>query len=67
MKITVLGSGGWGTALSLLLLDNGNDVTLWSFLEKEAETLRATRENPMLQGVPPAGRGGGCGERGQGY
>ena len=23
MKITVLGSGGWGTALSLLLLDNG--------------------------------------------
>ena len=52
MKITVLGSGGWGTALSLLLLDNGNDVTLWSFLEKEAETLRATRENPMLQGVP---------------
>ena len=52
MKITVLGSGGWGTALSLLLLDNGNDVTLWSFLEKEAETLRAPRENPMLQGVP---------------
>ncbi len=51
MKITVLGSGGWGTALSLLLLDNGNDVTLWSFLEKEAETLRATRENPMLKGV----------------
>lgn len=51
MKITVLGSGGWGTALSLLLLDNGNDVTLWSFLEKEAEVLRATRENPMLKGV----------------
>ena len=52
MKITVLGSGGWGTALSLLLLDNGNDVTLWSFLEKEAEALRETRENPMLKGVP---------------
>ena len=51
MKITVLGSGGWGTALSLLLLDNGNDVTLWSFLEKEAEVLRETRENPMLKGV----------------
>jgi len=51
MKITVLGSGGWGTALSVLLLDNGNDVTLWSFLEKEAEVLRETRENPMLKGV----------------
>ena len=52
MKITVLGSGGWGTALSILLLDNGNDVTLWSFLESEAETLRTTHENPMLKGVP---------------
>ena len=31
MKITVLGSGGWGTALALLLLENGNDVTLWSY------------------------------------
>ena len=51
MKVTVLGSGGWGTALSLLLLDNGNDVTLWSFSEEEAENLRATRENPMLKGV----------------
>ena len=52
VKITVLGSGGWGTALALLLLDNGNDVTLWSFDEKEAETLRRTGENPMLKGVP---------------
>ena len=52
MKITVLGSGGWGTALAILLLDNGNDVTLWSFLEKEAQVLRETRENPMLKGVP---------------
>ena len=52
MKITVLGSGGWGTALAILLLDNGNDVTLWSFLEQEAEVLRETRENPMLKGVP---------------
>ena len=52
MKITVLGSGGWGTALALLLLDNGNDVTLWSFDPKEAEVLRRKRENPLLSGVP---------------
>lgn len=52
MKITVLGSGGWGTALSLLLHGNGNEVTLWSFDAKEAEILRTTRENPMLKGVP---------------
>ena len=52
MKITVLGSGGWGTALALLLKDNGNDVTLWSHTEEESRLLREKRENPMLKGVP---------------
>ena len=52
MKITVLGSGAWGTALALLLLENGNDVTLWSYTEEESSVLRETRENPMLKGVP---------------
>ncbi len=51
MKISVVGSGGWGTALALLLLENGNDVTLWSFSEKECETIRQTGENPFLKGV----------------
>ncbi len=51
MKITVVGSGGWGTALALLLLENGNDVTLWSFHEAESNILRETRENPLLKGV----------------
>ena len=51
MKITVLGSGGWGTALALLLLDNGNDVTLWSYRKDEAAHLRETRENRLLKGV----------------
>ncbi len=52
MKVCVLGSGGWGTALSLVLLENGHDVTLWSFAKEEYETLRQTGENPMLKGVP---------------
>ena len=51
MKITVIGSGAWGTALALLLRENGHQVTLWSFLASEAETLRRERENPMLKGV----------------
>ena len=51
MKITVVGSGGWGTALALLLLENGNDVTLWSHRESTCETLRSTHENPLLKGV----------------
>ena len=52
MKITVLGSGGWGTALALLLTDNGNDVTLWSRSRETSELLERNRENPRLAGVP---------------
>ena len=29
-NIGVLGAGSWGTALSVLLHDNGNQVTIWS-------------------------------------
>ena len=39
MTITVLGSGGWGTALALVLLENGHQVRLWSYLEEESATL----------------------------
>ena len=52
MKVAVIGSGGWGTALAMLLLENGNDVTLWSYAEEESRVLRETGENPMLKGVP---------------
>ena len=52
MKVTVLGSGAWGTALAMLLLENGNDVTLWSYTEAESKVLRETHENPFLKGVP---------------
>jgi len=52
MKTTVLGSGGWGTALALVLLENGHDVTLWSYNDAESAVLRETGENPMLKGVP---------------
>ena len=52
MKVSVIGSGGWGTALALLLLENGHDVTLWSYSEAESQVLREKRENPVLKGVP---------------
>ena len=52
MNVTVLGSGGWGTALALLLLENGHKVTLWSYKEEESAALREKRENPVLPGVP---------------
>lgn len=51
MKAVVLGSGGWGTALAMVLCDNGHDVTLWSHNSAKAEEMARTRENPLLKGV----------------
>lgn len=51
MKILVAGSGGWGTALSMLLLKNGHEVSLWSYCGEESAALAATRENPFLPGI----------------
>lgn len=51
MKVSVIGSGGWGTALALVLLENGSDVTMWSYTQEEYEVLAQNRENPMLKGV----------------
>lgn len=51
MKAVVLGSGGWGTALSMVLCGNGHDVTLWSHSPEKAKILTEQRENPLLKGV----------------
>jgi len=57
MKISVLSDGGWGTALALVLCDNGHDVTLWGPFPDYIEEMRRTRKNErFLKGVdlPPA-------------
>ena len=51
MKAVVLGSGGWGTALSQVLCDNGHETYLWSHITAKAEEMAKTRENPLLKGV----------------
>ncbi len=51
-KIGVIGAGSWGLALSLLLYNNGNEITLWSYLESDAETIRTEHElKDKLPGV----------------
>ena len=51
MNITVVGSGGWGTALALLLRNNGHSVTLWSFAQSEIDYIQTHHENALLKGV----------------
>ena len=51
MKTVVLGSGGWGTALSLVLCDNGHETWLWGHNAANMADMAEKRENPLLKGV----------------
>lgn len=51
-KVGVLGAGAWGIALAVQLKNNGNDVTIWSILQKEVDMLKNDRENSVtLPGI----------------
>ncbi len=52
-RISVLGAGSWGTALSVLLHKNGHAVTLWEFQSEVAAKLRDEGVNhDFLPGIP---------------
>lgn len=51
MKAVVLGSGGWGTALSQVLCDNGHTTALWSRNAAKAAEMERSRKNPLLGDV----------------
>lgn len=44
-KVSILGAGGWGTALAIVLNSNKHDVTLWEIDKEYAHTLDEYREN----------------------
>ena len=44
--IAVLGAGSWGSALALLLAQNGNSVKLWCKDSDLARTIRSEKMNP---------------------
>ncbi len=51
-NIGILGAGSWGTALAILLENNGHQVQVWSALEEEVEMLRQDHEHAAkLPGV----------------
>ena len=51
MRIGILGSGTWGTALGRVLAENEHQVTIWSCFPQETENLKTTRRHPNLPGV----------------
>jgi len=52
MNISVIGSGGWGTAISALLCRNGHTVTLWSWKQEESDAIAKNKENKeFLPGI----------------
>jgi len=50
-KIGVIGAGSWGTALAVLLANNGHEVTMWSKLPAEIDMLKNDRQLASLEGV----------------
>jgi glycerol-3-phosphate dehydrogenase (NAD(P)+) len=45
--ISIIGAGGWGTALAITMARHGKDVRLWAYESYLVETMIATRENVL--------------------
>jgi glycerol-3-phosphate dehydrogenase (NAD(P)+) len=43
--VAVLGAGSWGSALSMVLADNGHDVRLWSHNPEQVKEINAEHSN----------------------
>ncbi|MDH5717531.1 MAG: NAD(P)H-dependent glycerol-3-phosphate dehydrogenase [Spirochaetia bacterium] len=48
MNVVILGAGSFGTALALVLADNGHRVKIWSHLEEIAKEINEKRENAIF-------------------
>ena len=43
MNISVIGSGGWGTAVAVMLAKKGYNIKLWSWVQEETDRLNRDR------------------------
>lgn len=44
-KVAVLGAGSWGTALAMVLVENGHDVTIWGHHAAQMEEMNTQHTN----------------------
>ncbi|HEX7192686.1 MAG TPA: NAD(P)H-dependent glycerol-3-phosphate dehydrogenase [Thermoanaerobaculia bacterium] len=52
MKLSVIGAGSFGTAMSVVAARNNNEIVLWAHDPKVAESIRETHTNPFyLPGI----------------
>lgn len=50
MKVTILGTGAYGLALSKILVENKNEVVMWTTFEEEKKELLETKTSSKLKG-----------------
>lgn len=50
-KIAIIGSGSWGLALGKYLVEQGNDVKVWSFADDEMNDLNVNHHSKYLPDV----------------
>lgn len=47
-NLAIIGAGAWGTALALLLAENGHSFPLWVYEKDLSETMKTNRENTLF-------------------
>lgn len=50
MKVTILGTGAYGLALSKVLIKNNNEIVMWTTFDKEKNELLETKKSSKLPG-----------------
>ncbi|HDT15075.1 MAG TPA: NAD(P)-dependent glycerol-3-phosphate dehydrogenase [Firmicutes bacterium] len=52
MRVSILGAGGWGTALSIILAERNQETVLWEYFPEYARILERKRMNAkFLKGI----------------
>ncbi len=48
LNISIIGAGGWGTALALTLAQRGHAIRLWAYEREVAEEIQSRHENSLF-------------------